>query len=161
MLKMAQQLAEAEAQLQEQQQHLHSVQEQLQAQQGRDQNRDSKFVQVLQQQHKQHHQQACAAAGMLTTPGLALLQLSRQQSDLVTGVPQKAPLGLWPKGCRTVQGSFLKRFGVLVDAARQQDSGRIDMLGSLEAQVRTCCVWPVAACAPARLSAWVPAVPFW
>jgi hypothetical protein len=137
MLKMAQQLAAAEAELQEQEQQLVSRSQQASALQDRDQDKSCPQLQRLQLQETQLIQTACSAAAVLVPPGLALLQLCRDQCGQVTGLPAShQPLqGLWVQGCEPTQQWFSQRFGLLLTLAVQQDSSRLDMLGSQVTQV--------------------------
>jgi hypothetical protein len=83
-------------------------------------------------------QAACKAAAVLNSPGLAVLQLCRQQGVHVSGAAASGlgPQGLWPlQDCSSVQETFRQQFAVLLKLATWQDACRMDVLGSPSAQV--------------------------
>jgi hypothetical protein len=139
MLQMAQQLAAAEAELQEQQQQLVSISQQASARQDRDQDKSCAQLQRLKQHEAERMHAACSAAAVLVPPGLALLQLCRDQCGQVSGLPAShhPPQGLWVQGCELTKQWFSHRFDLLLTLAVQQDSSRLDMLGSQVTQVST------------------------
>lgn len=112
---------------------------------------------------------ACAAAGSLVPPSLALLQLCRQQGTQAAGGTHAGPgqHGLWAPQCKHVTDTFQLRFGFLAAvAAQQQQHGRIDMLGSpvmrkvgFQVLARVLC-FPVVALARHFASAWSLPGPF-
>jgi hypothetical protein len=156
MLKMAQQMALAEAELQTQQQQLPAIQQQIQAHGERDQEKASQQLQHLQEREQRCKEAACAAAGVLTPPSLALLQLCRQQGAqaAAAGAPGAGQYGLWASHSTRVTDTFQRRFGFLVTVATQQQQfGRIGMLGSYT----ICKVGPSAGMDAFELCCWVAA----
>jgi len=143
MLKMAQQMAEAEAQLQD-------CEQQLQAQSSAkartpQQELYSRPQQALSATDMAALQGASMAAGVITPPGTVLLQPavrpqqngSRWNCDvLAVDCVEASTHGLWIKDSRiTTLFKLWDLLSVLLDAAQQQSNETMDVVGSLRGKV--------------------------
>jgi len=140
MLKMAQQMAEAEAQLQDCEQQLQSQSPAKACTPQQELDSQPQQAQSATDMAGLLHG-ACMAAGVLSPPGVALLQLCRQQygstwdwdDPSVDGV-QSSVQGLWIKDSRTTE-LFKSWFPLLLDAAQQQSIEAMNVVGSLRGKV--------------------------
>jgi len=128
MLKMAQQLAEAEAQLQEQQEQLQSVRHQLKAGAARDQLQKPARVQELRQDEQQCLKAAYSSAAVLASPAVALLRRCRQQAEKLSSSSA-------PGGPGALDQVLFVHLSALLIAALQQRHAVAQMVGPSHAKV--------------------------